>query len=408
MKKITLLLCSLACLAIGTTNAQIFNMHSFSSTDGYYPLGSLTLSGNVLYGMVQAGGIHGGSIFSINTNGTGYKNIHFFNDTLGKNPQGSLLLSGTVLYGMTEQGGAHDSGIIFSMNTNGTGFKDLFDFGGTKGAFPKGSLVISGGVLYGMTPSGGANGIGCIFSINTNGTGFNLVLTFNGTNGADPYGSLLLSGSTLYGTTWSGGANDYGCVFSISTNGSNYKDLMDFTGVNGSYPEGDLTLSGNTLYGMTSSGASPHTYGDIFSVNTNGSHDTVWYYFNSTNGNAPFGSLTLSGDTLFGMTEWGGSGVGNIFGVKGAVITGINELSANQGAISVYPNPNHGAFTVYLQNTDTKAQVEIYNILGEMVCNSPVNKTAIQISMNVQAGIYLYRVLAENGTVISSGKFIVE
>ena len=62
-----------------------------------------------------------------------------------------------------------------------------------------------------------------------------------------------------------------------------------------------------------------------------------------------------------------------------------------------------------MENINEKAQIEIYNVLGEKVCNSTVNKTTTQINMNVQAaGVYLYRVLAENGAVISSGKFIVE
>jgi hypothetical protein len=47
--------------------------------------------------------------------------------------------------------------------------------------------------------------------------------------------------------------------------------------------------------------------------------------------------------------------------------------------------------------------------LDENVCNSTVNKNTSQINMNIQAkGIYLYRVLTENGTPISNGKFIVE
>jgi hypothetical protein len=62
-----------------------------------------------------------------------------------------------------------------------------------------------------------------------------------------------------------------------------------------------------------------------------------------------------------------------------------------------------------MENINEKAQIEIYNALGQKVCNSPVNKTNTQINMNVQTqGVYLYRVLAENGTVISSGKFIIE
>ena len=46
-------------------------------------------------------------------------------------------------------------------------------------------------------------------------------------------------------------------------------DMVDFDGTNGQYPYGDLTLSGNILYGMTYSGGNDG-YGNVFSVHTNG------------------------------------------------------------------------------------------------------------------------------------------
>ncbi|MGP8216671.1 MAG: T9SS type A sorting domain-containing protein [Bacteroidia bacterium] len=47
--------------------------------------------------------------------------------------------------------------------------------------------------------------------------------------------------------------------------------------------------------------------------------------------------------------------------------------------------------------------------IGQIVCNSTVNTNTTQINMGIQAkGVYLYKVLSENGAVISSGKFIIE
>lgn len=61
-----------------------------------------------------------------------------------------------------------------------------------------------------------------------------------------------------------------------------------------------------------------------------------------------------------------------------------------------------------LENIGSKVQIDIFNALGEKVCNSIVNVNTSQINIHVQgAGIYLYKVLTENGTLISSGKFIV-
>ena len=79
------------------------------------------------------------------------------------------------------------------------------------------------------------------------------LLSFNGTNGESPSGSLTLSadGSTLYGMTYDGGANDDGTIFSIPVTGGTPTILFSFNGTNGEDPDGSLTLSGSTLYGMT-------------------------------------------------------------------------------------------------------------------------------------------------------------
>jgi len=279
-----------------------------------FPLSSLTLSGNTLYGMTNEGGTYNnGTIFSIYTNGSGYKDLYnFANDSIsGGSPGGNLTLSGNTLYGMTVYGGSHNAGIIFSIYTNGSGYKDLYSFAdnSTSGSNPTGSLTLSGNTLYGMTYKGGIYNNGTIFSIYTNGSGYKDLYIFagNSTSGSTPYGSLTLSGNTLYGMTYIGGSHEYGTIFSIYTNGTGYNDLYNFAGASGAGPFGSLTLSGNTLYGMTIYGGN-YNAGTIFSIYTNGSGYKDLYIFagNSTSGSTPYGSLTLSGNTLYGMTSSGG------------------------------------------------------------------------------------------------------
>src|ERR1700733_8047042 len=98
----------------------------------------------------------------------------------GSTPYGDLTLAGNKLYGMTFFGGAFDEGIIFSVDTNGAGFKDLTDFNGINGMDPYGSLTLVGHTLYGMTYNGGAVGNGNIFSIDTDGSGFKDLFDFSG------------------------------------------------------------------------------------------------------------------------------------------------------------------------------------------------------------------------------------
>ncbi len=412
MKKKNLFIIGLLFMGLTTAEAQYTVIHDFDSTNGVAPYSSLTIAGNVLYGVTLEGGkywasndgnifsvktdgtsfkdmldfnfsngrnpycllaisgskLYGsswmgesndlGNIFAIDTNGTTYTDLYDFTGANGEHPRGSLILADTILYGTAESGGAFGAGCIFSVDTNGGGYKDLYDFNDTLGSTPKGSLLLSGGVLYGMTSVGGAYNLGCVFSVNKNGTGYKDLHDFNDTNGSNPQGSLIISGNILYGMTFYGGKNFYyGNIFSIQTNGTCFKDLHDFADTDGANPAGDLTLSGNTLYGMASGGGA-NNEGVIFSINTNGTGFTDLVDFDYSNGGDPMGSLTLSGNMLYGMTTSGGSiGSGVVFSLNIAALTppalsvSINSVvnvtcnGGSNGSASV--NPATGGVSPY-------------------------------------------------------------
>ena len=78
----------------------------------------------------------------------------------------------------------------------------------------------------------------------------------------------------------------------------------------GRSPIGGLTLSGDTLYGVTyNSTNTADWYGDgaVFSVPVAGGDPTILTFFNGSNGAKPLGDLTLIGDTLYGTTQYGGA-----------------------------------------------------------------------------------------------------
>ena len=145
---------------------------------------------------------------------------------------------------------------------------------------------------------------------------------------------MVLSGNTLFGTGSGGGANSSGAIFKINTDGSGYAVLKSFSAANfvsalGSYtnsdgydPRGDLTLSGSTLYG-TNDGGGTNGGGTVFSIDTSGSNFTVLHSFlaavaNSTGAytNSGGGVLTAgviaSGNKLFGATSMGGTNGGGV------------------------------------------------------------------------------------------------
>ena len=339
-------------LGAATVQAQYTNLHTFvgGTGDGAVPQSSVTLSGANLYGLTTLGGASGkGTLFKMNTDGSGYTNLHMFaggaND--GASPQANNLTpsaSGTSLYGMTAAGGSSTFGVIFSINADGSGYTNLHVFAGTSagdGNAPRGSLTLSGTNLYGMTQYGGTN-YGVIFKLGTNGTGYTILHTFFGGSGDGewPRGSLTLSGTNLYGMTYYGGSSSKGVIFRINADGSGYTNLHVFAGgpSDGAQPYGSLTLNGTNLYGMTYTGAGG--LGVIFKINADGSGYTNLHAFagGANDGALPQGSLTLSGTALKGLTYNGGAnGLGVLFQINldGSGYTNLHTFAggASDGAL---------------------------------------------------------------------------
>src|SRR5260370_15288863 len=69
----------------------------------------------------------------------------------GANPRAGLILSGSTLYGTAGQGGSFGVGTVFAINTDGTGFTNLHNFtGGSDGSVPR-ARILSNITLSGTT-----------------------------------------------------------------------------------------------------------------------------------------------------------------------------------------------------------------------------------------------------------------
>ena len=208
--------------------------------------------------------------------------------------------------------------------------------GGTDGSQPIGTLALADTNLYGMASSGSGSVRGTVFKLNTDGTSFAILHSFAGYpgDGSAPSGSLTLSASTLYGMTSSGGSTGWGMVFRLNSDGTGYTNLHNFANdSNGRSPYGSLTLSGSTLFGMTGFGGSGNN-GTIFKLNTDGTGFALLHSFagGTSDGSQPFyGALTLSGSTLYGMTKLGGSGGGGTVFKMNTNGTGFSLLHSFAG-----------------------------------------------------------------------------
>jgi uncharacterized repeat protein (TIGR03803 family) len=359
-----------------STNSLGLYTNSDGTAPGAILVGRLVLSGNTLYGTTYSGGIFAeGTVFRVNTDGSGFTNLHNFaaltNSSFGPDinndgagPDQNLVLSGNTLYGTAIAGGSAGSGTVFKLNTDGSGFANLHTFTAgfytnSDGNNPIGSLVLSGNTLYGEASGGGAYGSGTLFAIKSDGTGFTNLHVFTAlsgalntnSDGAGAVGGFVLCGNTLFGTTVEGGVYGTfpgnssfggGTVFKINTDGSGFTTLHSFTSASsnsfgfytnsdGLAPYAEVIVSGNTLYG-TASGGGNSGYGTVFTVNTDGTGFTTLYSFTApsgaqytnSDGAVPNAGLLLSANLLYGVTSLGGlygttnyGGLGAVFGSRG-------------------------------------------------------------------------------------------
>lgn len=197
-------------------------LHRFSGTDGASPHQGLTLVGSTLYGITSAGTDNSlGSIFAINQDGSGFHLLHTFTDPSGGYiAEGKLVSDGLHLFGTTTAGGlGGGGGTIFSIDLDGSNFRLLHSFapGLGDGAAPEAGLTLVGSTLYGVTRQGGEFREGTLFSVDTSGEGYSILHSFSGAEGRNPQGELILVGSKLYGMTEEGGGPGYrGTVFAVA------------------------------------------------------------------------------------------------------------------------------------------------------------------------------------------------
>lgn len=331
-------------------------LYSFTNgVDGKNPGGGspLVISGDALYGVTEFGGTNvprKGAVFRINTDGADFTNLYSFHGADGQNPIGGLTVSGNTLYGTTYVGGGTGKyGTIFEINTDGSGFATLFAFSRTNGSAAVAPMILSGNTLFGTTRSGGINYSGSIFRIDTDGSNFTNLYSFtNGLDGSLPESILTISSNVLFGTTTSGGISNYGTIFRINTDGSGLSVLHQFTSTyDGGKLFGGPVLISNVLYGDALDGnSSSSNWGTIYKVNTDGTGFTNVYNFSGgSDGAGPIGTIMLDGNTFYGSTAAGGSGFstngsGTVFALTFSVSLNLTQSNGNLAVF--WPSPSTG------------------------------------------------------------------
>jgi len=102
-----------------------------------------------------------------------------------------------------------------------------------------------------------------------------------------------------------------------------------------------------------------------------------------------------------------------IIKLNGPPPLGINTILENNGSISLYPNPNNGKFELQIVNAKllmVNGVMEVYNMLGKKVYSQlTINNSQLTIDLFSQPnGVYLYRVVDADNSLIGQGKLIIQ
>lgn len=309
-------------------------LHSFGAvaSDGRYPEGGLLEGADgSIYGTTLNGGDYGpeathgaGTIFKISKNGSNFEVVHKFDadGSGGRHPKSTLIADQSgVLYGVTYHGGTAYSGTIYRINSNGSGFQTLHHFQDIEadGSLPEAGLLLADdGMLYGATTFGPGGFSGCLYRLQTNGTGYEIIHKFDWFVGdGQACKAALLQGSDgrLYGSTSGGGSASHGTVFRMNLDGTGYQIIKHFDALAGTgegrIPAGSL-VEGNDgkLYGITN-GSGLADAGTVYRLNKDGTGFQTIRHFRSGyfyDGSSPHAGLIKGpSGAMFGTTSMGGN-----------------------------------------------------------------------------------------------------
>ncbi len=321
-------------------------IYSFSSgTTGTGPGGRLAIdkAGN-LYGVAEQGGdpiCQCGTVFKLKppTVGGGswqFLVMHTFTGTDGVYPLTGVALDNKgAVYGTTVYGGSLGDGVAYKISSSGSDFTETILKNFTVSSYQTGPFILdAAGNLYGTSVSGGAYGDGSVFKLSPpeGGTGEwveTLLYSGNiGLTGGNPLGALVMdSKGQIYGTNSSGGVLSSGgpgsgTIFRLSpplaAGGAwTHSTLYTFTGLaDGRLPFGGVALNRakGVLYGTTQDGGGDTQCGVVFSLTPPAIAGGLWTeatlhdFTGSPDGCNPFWAPTLdSAGNLIGTTYDGGT-----------------------------------------------------------------------------------------------------
>lgn len=315
---------------------------------GKNPSSKLVYYNSQLYGVTFLGGSgSAGVIFKMNLDGSGFTKIHEAMNWLTEGVNYSyIIMNGSTIYVTAAYGGAcscGNGGTLFKINSDGTGYQTLIDFNAASpavGVYP-GLISIIDNKLIGGTGSGLSNNAGAIFSVNLNGTNLTKILEKGGSNplidyitGYDNNGNYVVIGNAT------GGTFGQGYFFWMNTDGSNFNIMNQTqTSDNGVF-KGEMLLINNTVYGNLSNGGA--VAGEIYKFILPSTPDIQISSANTINTNSAYIETSSIDDNNAAISDkgfvWSLSPNPTISNYSGISSNGTIAVNFNQTISDLYSN----------------------------------------------------------------------
>ena len=86
------------------------------------------------------------------------------------------------------------------------------------------------------------------------------------------------------------------------------------------------------------------------------------------------------------------------------------EIAKEANEIAVYPNPTKNQLSIDIQlEQEQTATFKVFNLNGQMLLKETLTKNKSKVSLKgLAAGVYLYRIINENGDILKSDKLIIQ
>jgi hypothetical protein len=256
---------------------------------------------------------------------------------------------------------------------------------------------------------------------------------------------LSADSTKLYFYNNQGAVNDKGCLGVYDINGQTFSVLLSFSDTLSKVNDIVETSSGKIVLAGKNTSVIPETY-VYYTFNSGASQSTLIVERNQDMGHIPAytpfydpdnadeifysyltsansaGGVILKLDLSVGTIEevFNGTnhdleicsglvGINPFFkdGIEGLGQDELDPLTETTNQVKIFPNPNNGQFTYRVDHQMSKGQLMIYSASGQFIQTKTINNKVGSVSLQLESGIYLLKVVSDDG-LVSNGRFVID